>query len=60
MPGPAPLRTSCPNCGSQSISRDGSTALLFVCSWLLPPFTWLLFMINPNVVCNGCGVRFKK
>ncbi len=54
------LRTRCPVCHGAAFSRDGSTALLFVCAWLLPPFSWLLFLLNPNVVCDVCGIRWKK
>ena len=60
MAGPANLRTTCPNCRSESLRRDGSNALLFVVAWLLPPISWLLFLTNSNVVCDDCGVRFKK
>lgn len=60
MNGPVPLRTACPSCRSSNLRRDGSDAWLFVVAWLLPPVSWLLFLINPNVVCDDCGVRFKK
>jgi len=50
---------ACPNCRSTSIARDSSGVWLFLFSWLIPPFTWLLFLLNVNVRCMTCGVRFR-
>lgn len=51
---------SCPCCRSTTIARDSAGVWLFLFSWLIPPFTWLLFLLNQNVWCTTCGVRFRK
>lgn len=50
----------CPLCRSTSIERDSSGVWLFLFAWLIPPFTWLLFLLNVNVRCRQCGIRFRK
>ena len=51
---------TCPLCKSPNCNRDGSSALLFVLGWCLPPVSWLLFLLNRNLWCLHCGARFRS
>ena len=51
---------TCPNCRSEMIARDSAGTWLFFFGMLLPPFSWLLFLLNENRWCQDCGVRFRR
>ena len=59
-PGASFTMVTCPLCRSTSIARDSSGVWLFLFAWLIPPFTWLLFLLNVNARCRQCGIRFRK
>lgn len=50
----------CPVCQSDNVDRDSAGVWLFVFAWCLPPVSWMLFLLNRNVWCRNCGIRFRK
>ena len=50
----------CPHCGSTCWQRDSASPWTFLFAAALLPFSLVLFCLNRNVWCTGCGVRFKR
>jgi len=50
----------CPVCHSTDVERDSASPWIFVFAAALFPFGLILFALNRNVWCRGCGVRFKR
>ena len=49
----------CPNCNSEDIERDSASPWIFLAGLVLFPIGLLFFLLNRNVCCRDCGVRFK-
>ena len=51
---------TCPNCKSSQIIADSPSPWIVAFALMLFPFGLLLLLLNSNVWCGDCGVRFKK
>lgn len=54
------LESCCPNCESLALARDSASPWIFFGASLLFPFGLLFFLLNRNVYCRDCGVRFRR
>ena len=53
------VSVECPNCKSVEIARDSASPWIVLGVVLLFPFGLLLILLNNNVWCKDCRIRFK-